>query len=859
MKNWKYFIIFFAFAAETAAQNSRVISVNNSSIEYKVADYYLLSTHQNTKKILDSLILQYAHYDKINGYDIFLLKKLKFLDYQNLTKIPEFSLDISSSKTRTEKLIPIDHFDPSQHHIDITQQDFAQSTGKNIAVILKEHLFDTFDLDLLSKIKLLPSHSNKIDIHATTMATLIAGKGISYYTGKGIVPDAKIFSTGFQILLPERNEDIEGKNIYVCNHSYGSEADSRYSFESMMYDKQSYDLDEMQHIFSSGNQGTEKCQQAQYTGLEFCNLTGPYKHAKNIICIGAIDGNNQVYPFSSKGPTYDGRIKPELVTYGENQTSGASAVASGMFAMCQDHFINLYNVPPPAHLIKGILINTAEDIGSAGPDYTSGYGKIDLYKAMNVIQHKQFLTNSIQQFEEKELQIIVPNNSSKAYITLSWTDPAAAINAKKSLINDLDIEIKINSSNKKFLPWVLNPSPDQITNPATNGIDTLNTLEKIELPVRDYDTLTLKIKNKSNSFQKFSINYYFEKNQNFQILSPAKTNFILPDYTQDITWIWSENNNAISKIEYKYTHHNSWNLITDSISLKDESISWRSPSEFGLVQFRFILKDTIFYSDTIRICAPLEYRSALNCSDSVQIIFNEHLQALQYKLEILREGKPYLLIKSDHAKFKMGSAYRDSFLRITPIFGEFEGAPSRFIKISNVSSSCYIDLLESSYLDKENAEINIQLKEIQDLDKMILTKIDPNKNREIILTLRDNEIKNEFKINDKAKDLGNYSYQLEVFNKDLSLDLKTSNIFLVPSQYYIKSPNTSEDEIIIYSPNENAKELMIYDITGRLIKSFSFTNPVEYVELPIEVGSHLFLALFEDNKLVFRELILNLR
>ena len=179
MKNWKYFIIFFVFAAETAAQNSRVISINNSSIEYKVADYYLLSTHQNTKKILDSLILQYAHYDKVNGYDIFLLKKLKFLDYQNLTKIPEFSLDISSSKTRTEKLIPIDHFDPSQHHIDITQQDFAQSTGKNIAVILKEHLFDTFDLDLFSKIKLLPSHSNKIDINATTMATLIAGKVIS--------------------------------------------------------------------------------------------------------------------------------------------------------------------------------------------------------------------------------------------------------------------------------------------------------------------------------------------------------------------------------------------------------------------------------------------------------------------------------------------------------------------------------------------------------------------------------------------------------------------------------------------------------------------------------------------------------
>ena len=44
----------------------------------------------------------------------------------------------------------------------------------------------------------------------------------------------------------------------------------------------------------------------------------------NTLAIGAVDANNIVAGFSSLGPTYDGRIKPDLVTRGVNVIGAAA-------------------------------------------------------------------------------------------------------------------------------------------------------------------------------------------------------------------------------------------------------------------------------------------------------------------------------------------------------------------------------------------------------------------------------------------------------------------------------------------------------------------------------------------------------
>jgi hypothetical protein len=132
----------------------------------------------------------------------------------------------------------------------------------------------------------------------------------------------------------------------------------------------------------------------------------------NTLGIGAMNSSNQVANFSSRGPTFDGRIKPDLVTqgvsvYGANAgnfsgystasgTSVAAPIASGGVALLLSAHPHLKNTQ-----IRNILFETADN--SSSPDNEIGYGLISAVKAIEFpnlnesdgtfILHKIFLTN----------------------------------------------------------------------------------------------------------------------------------------------------------------------------------------------------------------------------------------------------------------------------------------------------------------------------------------------------------------------------------------------------------------------------------------------------------------------------------
>ncbi len=126
--------------------------------------------------------------------------------------------------------------------------------------------------------------------------------------------------------------------------------------------------------------------------------------AKNILTVGAIDSRGRIAEFSSRGPTADGRIKPEVVAQGVSTflafefstrafgwadgTSFATPLAAGcaaaLFSARQDW--------TPLQ-VREALMKTAGQ--SAAPDNTFGYGVVNLLAALNylplnsvVIDHK---------------------------------------------------------------------------------------------------------------------------------------------------------------------------------------------------------------------------------------------------------------------------------------------------------------------------------------------------------------------------------------------------------------------------------------------------------------------------------------
>lgn len=111
----------------------------------------------------------------------------------------------------------------------------------------------------------------------------------------------------------------------------------------------------------------------------------------NTLAIGAVDANNVIAGFSSRGPTYDGRIKPDLVTRGVNVygaaagtfnqyayasgTSVATPIASGIAALLLSAHPHLTNSQ-----VRNIFYESSDN--NLSPDNIRGYGLISAAKAI---------------------------------------------------------------------------------------------------------------------------------------------------------------------------------------------------------------------------------------------------------------------------------------------------------------------------------------------------------------------------------------------------------------------------------------------------------------------------------------------
>ncbi len=122
--------------------------------------------------------------------------------------------------------------------------------------------------------------------------------------------------------------------------------------------------------------------------------------AEKVITVGAMDPAGDIFQRSSRGPTPDNRVKPDLVAVGvdvasarsgtlhaEGTMSGTSMAApqvAGASAVILEKQPGL----DPAS-VKRVLLRSADDIGLSGPDNTYGYGAINLSSALSLVEEPE--------------------------------------------------------------------------------------------------------------------------------------------------------------------------------------------------------------------------------------------------------------------------------------------------------------------------------------------------------------------------------------------------------------------------------------------------------------------------------------
>jgi hypothetical protein len=245
----------------------------------------------------------------------------------------------------------------------------------------------------------------------------------------------------------------------------------------------------------------------------------PLATSKNALIVGALDYDGiALADFSSRGPTLDGRIKPDVVSAGtavystkgpdrygvSSGTSMASPTVAGSIALLYDLERRLFGPEPKftAATIKALLIHGADDLGNPGPDYLYGWGRVNIQHTVDLMIAGTGSAVAISQLEITDESVFEFNASGGEFkATIAWMDRSGAHpntiadKSKPVLVDDLDLTVE--QGGLTHYPFVLDVSvPDA---PAVTGINNVDNVEQVLIPAPSAGRVRVRIKRKSAS------------------------------------------------------------------------------------------------------------------------------------------------------------------------------------------------------------------------------------------------------------------------------------------------------------------------------------------------------------------------
>lgn len=371
--------------------------------------------------------------------------------------------------------------------------------------------------------------------HGTHVAGSVVANGMlgwgtvnddGYLFGLGTAPGAKLVAqriidkTGSLFLTEDFQQlalDAYREGVSVVNNSWGAEQSGRYDSYAAEYDGLVRDSDfqaegsqEMAYIFAAGNSGP---------GTQTLITPGV---GKNVITVGASqsarevlyiyeDGIDAMADFSSRGPTEDGRYKPDIVAPGTwisstrsssapegnewlgiddhytymGGTSMASPLATGAAAVIIQYFREMCGEQSPSpSLLKALMISTATDMNDdygtrPVPNNDEGWGRLWLPEVIG--SDRTFLCENqsvlLRQGEQWSREVLIKSSEEPLKITMAYTDVPGLPSAVLSLVNDLDLQVTAPDGTVYYGNQFLNGSSIPGSSP-----DRRNNVEGFYLP-----------------------------------------------------------------------------------------------------------------------------------------------------------------------------------------------------------------------------------------------------------------------------------------------------------------------------------------------------------------------------------------
>lgn len=722
--------------------------------------------------------------------------------------------------------------------------------GNGLTASVKENHFDTLDIDFYQRVLTTRLESSTLSSHATAMATLIGGAGNSYYTGKGAAYKSYLSSVSFHSLLPEHDSIYKKNKISVQNHSYGTAIENFYGADALTYDLSVANNDSLLHVFSAGNSGNQTSTAGKYAGLTgFANLTGSFKQSKNSFSIGATDSLNNIETLSSKGPAYDGRIKPELVAFGQDGSSGAAALVSGSALLMQDAYKRSQGKLPPSSLVRAALINAADDISQPGPDFKSGFGSLNTERAIRQIINNQFFTSVVNNSTQQEFNIAVPANAKEFKITLAWNDVPASANATKALVNDLDLEVVEVNSGTIFYPYVLNSFPhiDSLNAIAVRKKDTLNNIEQVVIDLPSAGNYIIRVKGSSvQATQSFTVVYNTEILNSFAFTYPTKDDNLYAGNANTIRWNSFFDATTIGKLEISYDG-TSWSTITPATSLSNKYYKADIKDTVAIGQLKMTIGTNIFLSEPFTISPRLQINVGYNCADSFQLYWNKPKGVFSYTIYGLTDTfmKP-VYQRTDTLITLPVSTIRH--FAVSPDIAGKKGLRSFTFNYTNQGVGCFINSFLADVFDDTTVNLKAVLGTRHNIKEISFQRLYPLTNLVTVSVNRDT-----FTTTDKLTKNGIYYYRVKLlFNNGKEVFSDTLQVRIFQDKPFIVYPNPYRNggRLIIQSKDYENSVFELFSVVGNRVYLQKLTSDTENLSLPMLQTGIYFYRIIQNNKKV---------
>ena len=355
--------------------------------------------------------------------------------------------------------------------------------------------------------------------------------------GDGMAPNAQVLfqdigndDTGCLSgigVLDDMFEQAHRGGARIHSNSWGAATSGVYGGYDADADRGVYGHEDMLVLFAAGNDGAG------------ATTIGSPGNAKNVLTIGAnAHGNSAaIASFSSRGPTADGRTKPDVTAPGSatvsaqgdnvndgvaldqvetlqcgaqslSGTSMATPTVAGGAALMRQYFADGFYptgartaadaYSPSAALMKAVLMNGASAPVTL-PNQTFGWGRVwldaNLYFPGDTRKLRHFDVPNSAGLETGEAQSwtieVPPGMPVELRATLTWLDPPATPTASKALVNDLDLEVV--GPGGTFLGNVF--TADDSSEGGTR--DSTNNTEVVRLKTANQGVYTLRVKGTS--------------------------------------------------------------------------------------------------------------------------------------------------------------------------------------------------------------------------------------------------------------------------------------------------------------------------------------------------------------------------